>query len=222
MMLEVKKIDGLTMEETLIKYEPMIHKLIKKATTNTVCSKEDLVQEGFTAIIKAFNCYDPSKGASFSTWVHHYISGALLDYQKNNLSTLSGGSYLQQILKKAGPAATMEELKVFHLNKSTLQAATYINANYSPADISLYKDKLIDETYQIPFEVEFFDWRQYLKEDEIFIIEKIFGFNEKNECMMKKDLCKILGISKATLNKRLQKIIQKLKETPGITAYIYW
>ena len=43
-------------------------------------SVDDLVQEGLMGLLSSFKSYDPSKGASFSTYALKRVKGAMLDY----------------------------------------------------------------------------------------------------------------------------------------------
>ena len=44
--------------------------------------KEDLIQEGMIGLVKAYNTYDPSKGASFSTYAELCINRQLINAVK--------------------------------------------------------------------------------------------------------------------------------------------
>ena len=74
---------------------------VNAAKVNHVCSEEDLCQEGRMAIVVAYRNFDPDHGASLTTWVYHMIKSSIIEYQKHHLSVLSGGAYLQGILRKA-------------------------------------------------------------------------------------------------------------------------
>lgn len=54
------------------KFRKLVHKLAWKYPH--ICH-EDLVQEGYLAVLDAIDTYDPEKGASFFTWVYWKIRG---------------------------------------------------------------------------------------------------------------------------------------------------
>ena len=47
------KVNGLTVDEALVKYEPMVHRIVSGASTSVVCTYDDLAQEGRMAIVVA-------------------------------------------------------------------------------------------------------------------------------------------------------------------------
>jgi len=44
---------------------------------------QDLRQEGFVGLLKAVHAFDPERGASFATYVHHKVSGELRHYLRD-------------------------------------------------------------------------------------------------------------------------------------------
>lgn len=219
--MENKIIDGLTLEDALVQFEPMVHRLVNSAKTNYVCNYEDMVQEGRVAIIEAFNNYDSDKGASLTTWVYRYISGAILDYQKANLSILSGGHYLQDALRKTGPNATVEDLLALGYTKSTAIASTYINESYTGADYDQIKD-FIEDPHRMEdnLALGFFDWRKYLTEKEATVLSYIYGF-DGCEPLPQTEIARKMGLNRKTIKSTIDRAINKLRHCPEIGDYAF-
>lgn len=215
-----KRIDGLTIEEILVKFEPMVHKIVNSAKTNAVCNTEDMVQEGRIAIIKAFHDYDVDRKNAFSTVAHRYITTAIVDYQKKHLSVLSGGSYLQEMIKKAGPDATKEDLLAMGLRQNTVHAASYIKDSFTTVEYdALYNTPVIEDDFIDRLALEFFNWRQYLDEREIFVVENHFGFN--GEALPSTVIGRSLGVHRKTVINILNRALNKIRHAPDISDYAF-
>ena len=210
-------VEGITVEEALKKYEPMVNRFVNSAHTNHVCSKEDLVQEGRMAIVIAFNYFDTEKGASLTTWTYHMIKDAIIEYQKHHLSVLSGGAYLQSILRKAGQDATVEEIMEFGVSKKTALASTYIKNSYTTVDY----DELESLIESKPFEEvsHFTEWKDCLSKEEVFAIANYYGFEGSK--MTLHEIGEHLGKSRKSVRYMINKALNKLKKMPGIEAYAY-
>ena len=211
-------VEGITLEEALQKYEPMVHRFVKTAHTNHVCSKDDLCQEGRMAIVIAFQNFDPEKGASLTTWTYHMIKDAILEYQKQHLSVLSGGAYLQGILRKAGKDASVEEIMEYGVSKQTALAAHYVKESFSTADYDELSMLVGDEGIEASM-LEAFDWQSHLNESEIFAIGNFFGFNGPRMTMQ--EIGDKLGKSRKAVSYMINKAINKLKRVPGIEEYAF-
>jgi RNA polymerase sigma factor (sigma-70 family) len=212
----VNVVEGITLEEALKKYEPMVHRFVKTAHTNHVCSKEDLCQEGRMAIVIAFQNFDPSKGASLTTWTYHMIKDAILEYQKQHLSILSGGAYLQGILRKAGQDASIEEIMEFGVSKKTALAAAYIKESFSSVDFEELSTMVGEDGFEKQA-LESFDWRSHLTEQEIYAVGNFFGFNGPRMTMQ--EIGQAMGRSRKSVSYMINKAIVKLKHVPGIEEY---
>lgn len=212
----VEKVEGITLEDALKKYEPMVHRFVNQAHTNSVCDKEDLCQEGRMAIVIAFQNYDPEKGASLTTWTYHMIKDSILEYQKQHLSILSGGAYLQGILRKAGQDATVEEIMEFGVSKQTALAATYVQDSFSSVDFDELST-IMGESGLENCAIDSLPWRDYLNETEAFAIGNYYGFNGPRMTMQ--DIGKALGKSRKSVSYLINKAIVKLRRIPGIEEY---
>lgn len=214
----VDVVEGITLEEALKKYEPMVHRFVNTAHTNHVCSKEDLCQEGRMAIVIAFQNFDPEKNATLTTWVYHMIKSAILEYQKHNLSILSGGAYLQGILRKAGQDASVEEIMEFGVSKKTAIAARYIRESFSTVD---YDDlsTMIGADDVEHNSLEAFDWKKYLTESEVFAVGNYFGFNGSRMTMG--EIGEKMGRSRKSVSYLINRALVKLRRVEGIEDFAF-
>ena len=206
----------MSLEQALEKYEPMIHRFLKSAKTNTACTYEDLCQEGRMAIITAYKTYDPSKGASFTTWAYHMIRDSLIEYQKQNLSLLSGGQYLHNVLKKAGEDATVEQIMSFGVSEKTARQAQILKNSYSTAPLEDLVNYISCEE-DVTETVEHLDWRSVLDPLEQKIISDLFGFDGPRKSLQ--DIAKDLHISRKSASYHKEIALSKLRHMPGIEAY---
>lgn len=211
-------VEGITLEEALKKYEPMVHRFVNTAHTNHVCSKEDLCQEGRMAIVIAFQNFDPEKGASLTTWTYHMIKDAILEYQKQHLSILSGGAYLQSILRKAGKDASVEEIMEYGVSKQTALAAHYVKDSFSTADYDELATMVGDDGLETRA-LDAFNWQAYLTETEIFAVGNFYGFNGPRMTMQ--EIGDKLGKSRKAVSYMINKALVKLKKAPGIEEYAF-
>lgn len=214
----VDVVEGITLEEALKKYEPMVHRFVNMANTNHVCSKDDLCQEGRMAIVIAFQNFDPSKGASLTTWTYHMIKDSILEYQKQHLSVLSGGAYLQGILRKAGYDASIEEIMEFGVSRKTALAATYIKESFSTVDYDELSTYVGDEGVKTN-NLDSFDWKKHLNKAEIFAISNYYGFEGPRKTMG--EIGRVMGKSRKSVSYMINKALVKLRKVPGIEYYAF-
>ena len=79
--------------------------------------KEDLIQEGMIGLVKAYNSFDPSKGASFKTFANHVVQNeicnAVIRANRKKYSPLNEAADINEEL--AGEkAASPEEMVIFN------------------------------------------------------------------------------------------------------------
>ena len=207
----------------LDQYENLIHKFvgeaIRKSATNAVCDPEDLYQEARMAIIQAYDSYDDEKGASFNTHIYNRVKYAILEYQKHNLGFLSGGEYLYQAMKKAGPDATIEDLMELGLSKETALVSTYFKLK--PCQYGECFNRADRKAREQLEEIEkhMFDYKKYLTEKEIFAIEHRFGLGYCDVLTME-EIGKHLGKSRKAVSYLINQAIVKLRHADGIEEFI--
>lgn len=76
------------------KYVPMLRCSIKKQ------EDEDLVSEGYFALVKAIKGYDPNAGMSFLGYLTFYLHSAFSDYIARDLGSSRSRSYRVRMLQK--------------------------------------------------------------------------------------------------------------------------
>ena len=212
------KVEGMTLDEVVKKYEPLVHRFANTAQTNSVCNREDLEQEGRMALVIAFQTFDPNKGANFNTWSYHLVKDAIIEYQKQHLSVLSGGSYLQNVLRKAGRDASIEEIVSFGVSKKTAIAATYVKSSFSTVDYDELAT-VVGSSGLEKFDENSFDWKAHLTDEEIFVVGNYFGFSDEGLTM--KEMGHRLNKSRKAISYMLNRALVKLSHAPGIEDYAF-
>ena len=225
-MEEIKRVEGLTVEETLHKYENMIYKFLhsEKTKTNAIYNMEDLVQEGRIGIIRAFETFDESKNVSFCTYVYTYIRGAILDYQKRNMSALSGGHYLHSILRKYGEDITEADLLKLGYSKETAMAVNYFGENFTSTDIVNVQEWYpadTDREYEL-IELSMLKWKDFVTPRQAEIISLYFGF--EGEPMSWSQIGRKLGVSPSNVKENylygLKRLTKNKTFMDGAKAYV--
>ena len=81
-MNEILNSKSISIEQVLEEYKDMVR---SKAASYFIlgAEKEDLIQEGMIGLVKAFNAFDGSKGASFKTFADRCVTRAMLDAIKS-------------------------------------------------------------------------------------------------------------------------------------------
>ncbi|OPX27282.1 MAG: hypothetical protein B1H05_00925 [Candidatus Cloacimonas sp. 4484_140] len=91
------------MDEKIIKeYLPLVKSIASKYSNSSV-PFEDLVQEGTIGLWKAWQRYDESRGAKFSTYASYWIKKRILDaISKDRKNSLNAIHYDEEITNAAG------------------------------------------------------------------------------------------------------------------------
>ena len=230
-----------TVEQALEQFDDMIWYFIHKVETktNAVCDVEDLYQEGRIAIMLAHASYDVKHEASFTTWVHLKIKYAILNYQKENLSALSGGAYLYQAmrnLEKNGDDITVENLvKKQKLSRSTASAINHYKLSFNPVGYGVncvipYQDidtgamekieweNRVDpnDCFESVYGFHLDNYKDILTKIEYFILSNYFGF--ENEMTMN-EIGQQLNMSRKAVAYTMNKALKKLRDIDGIADY---
>jgi RNA polymerase sigma factor (sigma-70 family) len=84
-------------EDAVEKLTPMIYKMAHQyARNHKRRDLDDLVQDGFEGLMKAYNCFDATKGRAFSSHAYQWIWAHIKDSAKSKWKTYnvtSGASY---------------------------------------------------------------------------------------------------------------------------------
>jgi RNA polymerase sigma factor (sigma-70 family) len=145
---------------------------------------EDLNQEGFEALLKSMNNYDPKKG-SFFWWAHKYIDTRIS--RSANLHTTI--RYPLKVAKESTP------------HKESVMPIL-IEENYCP-------DKQLENVQSFTAIQSAFD---KLTDDQKHIINLAFGF-ESDKPMSINKICKKLNISRLCCIKTINGALSIMKES---------
>ena len=68
-------------EELIVAYRPLVFWIAGKihVLNNNIELKQDMIQEGMLALIKAVDKFDPEKGFKFTTFAYHKIHGQIIN-----------------------------------------------------------------------------------------------------------------------------------------------
>ena len=71
--------------EAVRKLTPMVYKMAHKYARNHKAKDfDDLVQDGFEGLMKAYHKYDPNKGTAFSSYAYQWIFAHISDHAGKN------------------------------------------------------------------------------------------------------------------------------------------
>ena len=192
--------------------------------TNAVCDIEDLRQEAYLAAHIAELTYKKDMNTCLNTWVTTNIKNRVIEYIKKNYRCISGGAYLVQgirnIKRECGidelPENYIELLKEKGYSEKTASAATYIDLE--PAQYGEQFDMIDPKQDLNKLSLWNLDYRKYLTEQEIYIIENYYGLKGYE----RRDMYEIgeeLGKSRKSISYAIKKALNKLKRVPGIEDY---
>lgn len=230
------------LEALIEQYKPMLYQVANNMlnrwgatgdNTNPVCEREDLLQEGCVAIIKAYDSYDDNKKASLTTWVHTQIEWSMMEYMKKNFSQLGSVNHLHaamQKVKKMGYEPTIENLVEFGgVSKKTAMASTYAFLRPSSAGGASSglrrkdEDELMKQPEKSYFQKEFEDcfrleYEKYLDPKEGKVLASYYGLSGSAPKTMK-EIGKDVGKSRKAVSYMIERSLVKLRHQPGIEAY---
>ena len=82
-----------TCDEAVRALTPMIHKMAWKFSRNHASNDfNDIVQQGFMGLVEAYNRYDGSKGAAFSSYAYMWIMALMNDNRKKAYTVMNNTS----------------------------------------------------------------------------------------------------------------------------------
>lgn len=174
---------------------------------------EDLISEGITGIIHSLNLYDPSKGASFTSFAANWIRARIQEYIQNNCTTIRVGTRTAKRLY-----ASLPRLRREHGENLTIETIAQ-ELNLKPSDVAATIEFLSKKTLDLNHKPNA-DSRE-LNEvigDPQLSIETLVIQNERNNVIRK--LCKDFN---ETLNQResyiyqhrIQCILEDCNRTPA-------
>lgn len=178
LLLELKKHEQVCIE----KFQYLI--TMKTGRYKTFNNYEDLNQEGFEALIKAMNNYNPKKG-SFFWWAHKYIDTRIS--RSANLHTTI--RYPLKVAKNNIP------------HKETIMP-TLIEERYCP-------DKELENS-QLNYAIQ--NALSLLTKEQQDIINLAYGLNSDKPVSINK-ICKKMNISRLTCIKTINSVLSLMKDT---------
>jgi RNA polymerase sigma-B factor len=145
--------DTVARDTVVAQFRPLVEKLSRRYAAAEI-PHDDLVQEGFIALLSAIDNFDPSKNVKFITYATHTINGHLRHTLRDKGQIIKEPAWLQELtlrLRRAsdelshqlGREPTTEELaQSVGLSE---QALSEIEANRSVFDVSSIEDTYEEE-----------------------------------------------------------------------------
>lgn len=66
-------------EELIVSYRPLVYWIAGKICVQDPELKQDMIQEGMLALIRAVDKFDPERGFKFTTYAYHKIHGQIIN-----------------------------------------------------------------------------------------------------------------------------------------------
>ena len=66
-------------EELIVSYRPLVYWIAGRIRVNDTELKQDMIQEGMLALIRAADSFDPERGYKFTTYAYHKIHGQIIN-----------------------------------------------------------------------------------------------------------------------------------------------
>ena len=177
--------------------------------------------------------YTTEHTAQLSTWIHNTIHYAICEYEKRYLSVLADTSYMYNAirkLEKEGSEVSVENLvKILGLSYKTASSLPVYLHSFSGYGYGVHCDidenliEAVDGKKFVPKEISsitdfnFNDFKHYLTDAEIDIIENYFGFNGKR--MKMEAIGEEIGKSQKAVSYAINKALVKLRKAPGMEEF---
>ena len=208
--------------EDVLQYSKYIYSIMKRF--QNYANKEDLYQAGYIGLINAFNHYDDSYGAKFTTYAYPYILGEMykLVTEDKNLK-ISGNIYKlsRQIEKATNILAqklkryptTLELANFLELDEIEINECLKLMNPVLSTDALINNDEnnltIIDTISSPNLDLDTLlcmkDALNNLSEQERFILEhNIHNYTQE-------EIANMLGINQVKVSRELTKIKQKVK-----------
>lgn len=228
-MEEVKRIDGkdMTLEEAYLKHYRLICKIAsryKRQGEKRHCDLDDLISVGKVGFIQAYERFDETRGAKFSTFATPYISGhILMEFRRKSLGVTVTSGVKERAFEILKTDVILEELtvqyvmdtlgvsykyayEVFYYLIFERTASIYSNVR-STKETSQEAPKTLSDSLGIKedFTTAFvYENRKLLTEKEQVIYDLMAqGYTQS-------DIRDITGLKRTTINMRVLKIKEKL------------
>ncbi|MBQ6520179.1 MAG: sigma-70 family RNA polymerase sigma factor [Anaerolineaceae bacterium] len=219
---------------------PVIKGFARKYVSYSSPLYEDLQMEGALAVIEALRSFDPDRGAKFTTYAYMKIKSGMAAALNRNAHSGKSQSYTASEVKKYKEAKTqlktelnrsptIEELAL-KLNKKPKTILEYERASKKPLSFEELSAEPVGDNEKIPFEDTIIDrdeekWQDYIKEiefredldtflnsledDDAKLIKMIIGYNCEKSSF--EEVGSVLGISKATVSRRLRILLPQIE-----------
>jgi len=216
--------------DVIMEYEWIIHTIMKRFSSYTTSSKEDLYQVGILALLKAYQNFDPNYGVKFSSYAYPYVLGEISKYVKDDRSihvshdVIKLNASLERakdiLTQKLMRAPTLEELSLFldidqekivqivQAKMSTLYVKSLdYTLNEEEDSMNLYHSIKKEESSYDPDILDLKDALVKLGEEERKLI-----YSRYYQDMTQSETSAILGMSQVQVSRKEAKILQKLKQ----------
>ena len=204
--------------EMVLKYSKYIYGIMKRFPGY---SKEDLYQAGVIGLINAYNNYDSSYNAKFTTYAYHYIMGEMYKLVNEDKNIKLGVNIIKLkkqiekatnlLVQKNNCYPTTKELADFlELNELDIIECLKITNPVISTDNLITDDISIIDTVESPNMdidklISIKDELNKLNKQERFIIESNLNDYTQEEIANK------LGINQVKVSRELKKIKTKIK-----------
>lgn len=187
---------------------------------------DDLCQEGYCAMWKAFEGWDVTQTRDFFPHMVQYIDRAMKHYQNVHFNSFSGSrsayNKYKKILNEKG-TVTYEDLKAINMKDSTIEGLLRVIEggflfSLDDEDAQEYLSAMPGKS---PLSsIDFFDWRKYLTKEEIVVAELYFGFGGPTYPLY--EIEQYLGITTTALTEIIKSIVSKLRVCEDIKDYGFY
>jgi RNA polymerase sigma factor for flagellar operon FliA len=201
-----------------------------KATLPKSVEVSDLIQEGVVALINAFDRYDETKGASFSTFALTRVKGAMYDYLRNidwlprktrhQIKEIERAYFELEANKGSTPteeevaaylSISIDEVRTSRMDMNCKQLLDL--DNYLSPDESEFTDSIVSEEPTPEQHYEREEKKEHLKaliselpEREQLVISLYY-----TEELNLKEIALILGVTESRVSQVLSKTLRTLK-----------
>lgn len=161
-MSDVKRINGLTLEDTISKMMPYLYKCASRRPQNCISSFDDLVQEGIVGIIEVFNKYEDGQCVCFEAVAVKAMKIKMINFSEENSSCFSG---VRWVVEQYGADVNERDTRCTgRKRKDVVEGINRLRNTFYTQDVDALGEFLVDNS-----EIEMFD-KLYEKE----VLKKVF------------------------------------------------